>query len=56
MIGGVGLSMALFGTILTYYAAHQVLGSRQAERAELVRAGGERVPLRPHRPCGWRSF
>jgi hydrogenase-4 component F len=27
MIGGVGLSMALFGTILTYYAAHQVLGS-----------------------------
>lgn len=26
MIGGVGLSMALFGTILTYYAAHQVLG------------------------------
>jgi hydrogenase-4 component F len=27
MIGGVGLSMALFGTILTYYAAHQVLGT-----------------------------
>lgn len=27
MIGGVGLSMALFGTTLTYYAAHQVLGS-----------------------------
>lgn len=26
MIGGVGLSMALFGTILTYYAAHQALG------------------------------
>jgi hydrogenase-4 component F len=26
MIGGVGLSMALFGTILTYYSAHQVLG------------------------------
>jgi hydrogenase-4 component F len=25
MIGGVGLSMALFGTILTYYSAHQVL-------------------------------
>jgi hydrogenase-4 component F len=24
MIGGVGLSMALFGTILTYHAAHQV--------------------------------
>ena len=27
MIGGVGLSMALFGTILTYYAAYQVLGT-----------------------------
>jgi len=26
IIGGVGLSMALFGTILTYYSAHQVLG------------------------------
>ncbi len=27
MIGGIGLSMALFGTILTYYAAHQALGA-----------------------------
>jgi hydrogenase-4 component F len=27
MIGGVGLSMALFGTILTYYAAHSVPGT-----------------------------
>jgi hydrogenase-4 component F len=27
MIGGVGLSMALFGTILTYFAAHQALGT-----------------------------
>ena len=27
MLGGVGLSMALFGTVLTYYAAHQVLGT-----------------------------
>ncbi len=26
IIGGVGLSLALFGTILTYYSAHQVLG------------------------------
>jgi hydrogenase-4 component F len=26
MIGSVGLSMALFGTILTYYSAYQVLG------------------------------
>lgn len=26
MIGGVGLSMALFGTVLTYYSARQVLG------------------------------
>ena len=27
MIGGVGLSMALFGTILTYYEVHQSLGT-----------------------------
>jgi hydrogenase-4 component F len=27
IIGGVGLSMALFGTILTYYSAHQLLGT-----------------------------
>ena len=26
MIGGVGLSMALFGTVLTYYTAYEVLG------------------------------
>ena len=26
IIGGVGLSMALFGTVLTYYSAHQALG------------------------------
>jgi len=26
VLGGVGLSMALFGTVLTYYAAHQALG------------------------------
>ncbi len=27
ILGGVGLSMALFGTVLTYYSAHHVLGS-----------------------------
>lgn len=27
IIGGVGLSLALFGTILTYYSAHRVLGT-----------------------------
>jgi hydrogenase-4 component F len=27
ILGGVGLSMALFGTILTYYSAHRVLGT-----------------------------
>src|SRR5580704_3576106 len=27
MIGGVGLAMALFGTVLAYYAAHNVPGS-----------------------------
>ncbi len=27
IIGGVGLSMALFGTILTYYSAHNILGT-----------------------------
>jgi hydrogenase-4 component F len=26
ILGGVGLSMALFGTVLTYYSAHQLLG------------------------------
>jgi hydrogenase-4 component F len=26
ILGGVGLSLALFGTVLTYYAAHEVLG------------------------------
>jgi hydrogenase-4 component F len=30
MIGGVGLSMALFGTILVYYAAYQVLGAENS--------------------------
>src|SRR5208283_251397 len=27
IIGGVGLSMALFGTILTYYSAHLIMGT-----------------------------
>jgi len=27
IIGGFGLSMALFGTILSYYSAHQVCGT-----------------------------
>jgi hydrogenase-4 component F len=27
IIGGVGLSMALFGTLLTYYSAHRVIGT-----------------------------
>jgi hydrogenase-4 component F len=27
ILGGVGLSMALFGTVLTYYSAHRVLGT-----------------------------
>ena len=27
IIGGVGLSLALFGTILTYYSAHRILGT-----------------------------
>jgi hydrogenase-4 component F len=27
ILGGVGLSMALFGTVLTYYSAHSVLGT-----------------------------
>ncbi|HEV2448057.1 MAG TPA: proton-conducting transporter membrane subunit, partial [Candidatus Sulfopaludibacter sp.] len=43
MIGGVGLSMALFGTILTYYAAHQVLGTESLSALnwpELARMAG----------------
>ena len=31
ILGGVGLSMALFGTILTYYAAHQATGGETRE-------------------------
>src|SRR5512140_739232 len=31
IIGGVGLSMALLGTVLTYYSAHQLLGSGTLE-------------------------
>ena len=31
MIGGVGLSMALFGTVLTYYAGHKFPGSEGLE-------------------------
>jgi hydrogenase-4 component F len=31
IIGGVGLSMALFGTILTYYSAHEMLGTDTLE-------------------------
>ena len=33
IIGGVGLSMALFGTVLAYYAGHHAAGQRYACRA-----------------------
>ena len=39
MIGGVGLSMALFGTVLTYYAGHKLPGLRRSGRVELVQPG-----------------
>ena len=38
IIGGVGLSMALFGTILTYYSAHEMLGTDTLAGLELVGA------------------
>ena len=42
IIGGVGLSMALFGTIITYYAGHKLPGSDGLAGLELVgpRAAG----------------
>ena len=42
IIGGVGLSMALFGTLVAYYAGHSLTGSDGAERVELVGAGAAR--------------
>ena len=46
MIGGVGLSMALFGTLVAYYAGHNLTGSDCAERIELVGAGAARRATR----------
>ena len=37
IIGGVGLSLALFGTILPYYSAYGALGTDTLCRSELVR-------------------
>ena len=42
MIGGVGLSMALFGTVLTYYSAHRLAGTDSLSGSQLVRAGRSR--------------
>ncbi len=52
IIGGVGLSMALFGTILTYYSAHQVLGT------DTLAGLNWSVPKRRFlaRPCWQRAF
>ena len=46
IIGGVGLSMALFGTILAYYAAHRYPGDRNPGRSELVGACRKCCPAR----------
>ena len=46
--GGVGLSMALFGTVLTYYAAHRSSEER-LWHAELVGAGREAPAVRQAR-------
>ena len=46
IIGGVGLSMALFGTVLTYYAGHKLPGVRRPAGLELVRPGGPRRATR----------
>ena len=49
ILGGVGLSMALFGTVLTYYSAHRVLGTDSISALNWTRARHQRLALRPHR-------
>jgi hydrogenase-4 component F len=47
IIGGVGLSMALFGTVLTYYSAHRVLGTESLSELNwsvLVQSAGRFDP------------
>ena len=46
IIGGVGLSMALFGTVLTYYSGHRLPGADTLAGSELVRARRTRSPTR----------
>ena len=54
IIGGVGLSMALFGTVLTYYAGHQCLGTESLAGLNWsVLASTPGSSIRPR--CGWRS-
>ncbi len=48
IIGGVGLSMALFGTILTYYLGTRGSGNRDAGGIELVCACNEGFSIRSH--------
>ena len=55
IIGGVGLSMALFGTVLTYYSAHQVLGSDSLSALNWSVLVGKAAHFDKPR-CAWRSF
>ena len=56
MIGGVGLSMALFGTLLTYYAGHKLPGSDGLAGLELVHPGAAGGAARQDQHAAWRSF
>ena len=55
IIGGVGLSMALFGTILTYYSAYGPLGTDTLAGLNWS-VLAETPPSLTSPPCGWPSF
>ena len=49
IIGSVGISLALFGTVITYSSAVGVLGDACRAGDELVGAGRDRGQIQPHR-------
>ncbi len=55
IIGSVGISLALFGTVFTYYCGRRPARTGNPRRHELVGAGGRGGQAQPSRPCGWRS-
>ena len=53
IIGGVGLSMALFGTVLIYYSGHTLPGTDTLAGLELVRPGrAGRATRQDHHAAG----